>query len=361
MNEIRNSGVNFSTVSLGQVQQISQTSAPKQAVELETLLNKTLGNSPSSSQELSLDVIMSGSLGGYLGLGATALDGLESPIASSQVLSPSYAVADTMMYKPISLTKKDDSVFAMGIPQEIITSELPEETLSSVAFSMEVNEVALGLVPGASFTPGQGSAVASITEKPLNAVEFTAMTNPEKENFVLSALPAETLSEWDSNVAVGERSLGLSLEVPESLSALAFEKGDNFNARPLASVPFIEGRVTSYDAAWTNISETLSAYESSSSSGVLALGDVWGRNSLGYNAPAFSLGLESDKNVMGFENVDNNDNLLGYRSFVSRELLGFIDLSPYSSTIAMNVNPTSVFSSLTPGKYLSSLMYGYSV
>lgn len=365
MNEIRNSGVNFSTVSLGQVQQVSQTSPNRQAVELETLLNKTLGSSPASSdQELSLDVIMSGSLGGYLGLGATALDGLESPIASSQILSSGQAIADTKIFEPVSIVKEDNNIMAMGMPEELITSQLPPETLSSVAFSMEINEVALGLVPGASFTPAQGIAVASLTEKNLNSSDFTAMTAPEKENFVLSALPAETLSDWTGNVAVtNEKSLGLSLEVPTSLSALALERGEPFNARPLASVPFVEGSVASYDNAWGNISETLSAYESSSGSGVLALGDVWGRNSISTSntRPTFSLGLEPDKNVLSFDNANKNDELLGYRSFVSRELLGFIDLSSYSSTIAMNVNPTSVFTALTPGKYLSSLMYGYTV
>ena len=362
MNEIRNNGVNFSTVSLGQVQQISHSSAPAQAAELETFFNRTLGSSSTaSSQELSLDVIMSGSLGGYLGLGATAMDGLESPIASSQVLS-AQNIASKSVFEPMSIVKDDKNAISIGMPEEMLTGKLPEETLANLAFSMEVNEVALGLVPGASFSPEQGAAVASVTNKTVHAPEFITMNNLQKEDFVLSSLPAETLSGWENNVASsGGTSLGLALEVPESLSALALERGANFNARPLASLPIVEGNKTSYDTAWTNISETLSAYESSSQTGVLALNDVWGKNSLGASNPVFSLGMEQNAPEIGFENVNKNDSLLGYRSFVSRELLGFIDLSPYSSTIAMNVNPTSIFSSLTPSRYLSNLLYGYTV
>ncbi len=359
MNEIRNSGVNFSTVSLGQIQQVSQSAAPKQAAELETLLNRTLGNSTtlsSANHDLSLDTVMSGSLSGYLGLGANALEGLESPIASSQVLASPQAVAATV-FEP---SKVSSAVLPEDSP---LTGLLPQETLSSVAFSMDVNEVALGLVPGASFTPSQGYAIASVTEQKVVPAEFTAMNLQEKDNFVLSSLPVETLSGWDNQgnlAADGGKNLGLSLEVPESLSALALAKGETFDARPLASVPFVEGNRSSYDAAWNNVFDTLSAYEPASAQGMVGLGDVWNQNSQGISSSRFSLGFDAETDGVGIEkSLKSNDELLGYRSFVSRELLGFIDLSPYSSSIAMNVNPTSVSSTLKPGKYISNLLYGY--
>ncbi len=435
MNEIRNNGVNLSTVSLGQIQHMTQSSPAKQADELESMLNRTLGSSSTASAqsgELSLDVIMSGSLNGYLGVGETAMSSLESPLASAQVLSPSVSVAAAqegslnLSLEPaasstgtikiahteevnktgtiqiakvdldgpintikiakvdvngpinaIKIAKIDSdspSVLSKISSPDSPLAALPSETLSNVAFSMEVNEVALGLVPGENFTPSQSQAIAAalapgaapsetIAAAPAGTINpQTAATGQIIEDLAVN-LPAETIADWERSkpVALTDNQVsygGLSLDVPTSLSAMALEKGENFDAVAMVSLPVVEGNRNDYKNAWNGMNDTLSAYEGTSSQGVIGLAEFNGP--AGINSNTLGLNLDTDSNsLIGINDVDKPKELLGYSSFVSKDLLGYMDRASYSSLIGYNVHPTSIVSALNPGKYISNMLYGY--
>lgn len=383
MNEIRNTNITFTPASLGQIQQLSQSQSTHQAEELETMLNRTLGASSSSSTaapELSLDTIMSGTLNGYLGLGDVAMEGLDSPIASTQVLNSSYTVAST-----------DKQMLAATNEEGGTLASLPVKLESTIAFDNKINETAMAMVPGSVMPKFHAIQIAHV-DMPDDSVgirtiqipsqrvaldtlkpnETVAMTSNEIENTAIS-LPSETLAAWDSpkDFALTDKSgesVALSLDVPENLSAVALEKGQTFDSQTLAAIPVVEGNKSSYNTAWNGISENLSAYAEGENQGVVGFADFETPN--GLNNTALGLNLDTGLNLGLNENqlehttlasnaMSMPSELLGYRSFVDKELLGFIDLSSFSSIVGYDVNPTSSSAALRPEKYISNLILGY--
>lgn len=418
MNDIRQPGLGGynSFASIGQIQQVGAPSVNTQAAGLENLLDRTLGaqvlTGSLSGHTLSLDDVMSGSLTGYMGLGEVALDDLESPIASAQMLGGGMSVASNTIQIPsmgsevamapviqipsmgknvemapaIQIPRAGEGMAAAGgietladtaappvsaVPGEMLADlgnpdAFPSETLAAADPSF-FGDVAFGLVPGVSLNPSQQQTFIGLSDNMTdNSVAFEQVN--ARTDMVIGNIPMETLASWDntavigfSDEAAGEMAMagGLTLEVPSSLSALDLETGSPFDAKTMASVPAIEGSRAEYASAWDEIHDTLSSYSGTETSGFLGISD-W------LNSPQNNsgLGLNTDSNApdfgaLGLNNAADNNIQLSYRSMVDRELLGFIDLSSYGPALALNSNPTTQVSSLWPSKYMSGIINGY--
>ncbi len=410
MNEIRNLGINYSSSSpsIGHVSQIERQSSAAGTASLNLMLDKALGapaaqpevNMP--GQNLSLDVIMSGSLGGYLGLGSEAIASLDSGLAGSQILaarpesaaigfnviqipkaeelnSSQLAAVNTIQIPHIPFPEREEGLalntiqipkidmpeLAEGIalnpvipnqdsketvavslpPMGLeIAETLPSELLGDFAVASNVTEAALGLVPGETLDLSRQRAIA--------AVEIPSNETSAENGVAFSNLPLETLAAWDA--ASAAPSSALAMELPDALSAKAIAaRDDSFDMTRMASVPVIEGSEKKYETAWNGISETLASYNSSGSA--LGLAGFDGKSPL--NLDILALDSTREPETLGILERDNKE--VGYNSFLSEDMLGVINSSPYSSAISINVNPSSQDSALHPEKLISKIMYGY--
>lgn len=353
MSEIQRQNMNTGISSTGQTGQAAlPPTAVQESQKLGIYIDNVLGNESGMKQsEVSMDAVMSGCLGGYLGLGEKAFEGLENPLASSEILH-------------------------FGRPQQTVTSQAIQplketaqsktsETLASFD-SPEVSEVALGLVPGI------GVNVASAgNSNPLAVNEIKdnfSYNNPvssEKQNTAM--VNFETLTNWEMDFKgevaqlenIGTNALALN-NANQRTMAIDIKPGTNFDVRPVVSNAVIEGNRHEYSAAWnqmTQVKDTLASYDSAGNNGLVGVADFLGQpnsatSGIGYNqsAPVSNL---------GYTYVPPVKELIGHNSIVNRELFGFLDMTTYSQSASTGVNPADTFAYLRPGKYVSNLIDGY--
>lgn len=343
MNEINDPGMNPRISEAQYAGQLKETQTVQEGQKLGMYLDNVLGaDGGTAVQGVNLDAVMSGCLNGYLGIGEIALAGSESPLASSEVLNQ---VSQSQTIQP-----------PVGMDQ---TKAL--ESLTGFNTS-DVSEVALGLIPGL----GMNMAVA---EK----------TNPVAVSEILDKSPAaevgmnteqkmamgnlDSLSNWESElsseVARLENQGGNAVAVKgmdENTLAMNVEPGRDFDVRPMAAQPVIEGNRGEYSNNWSQLSDVLDRSDTGGTNlvGVADwLGEPIHSNAgIGYNQNA-------PQATLGYHDTQPSNQLMGYHSVVNKELLGFLDLSTYSQSMAMGVNPGDSVAMLKPGKYVSNLIDGY--
>jgi hypothetical protein len=186
---------------------------------------------------------------------------------------------------------------------------------------------------------------------PSGATEALAKAAPEKNDLALNLKADETADVNDlvlnlkANETVKDNELALNLKANEA-----------FDVRPMAGKPVIEGARKEYGSMFGQIHETLSRYDGNGNNGMVGVADFLGvpqsaNVSLGLNqaAPLSPLGLRAVPATQ----------LMSHQSIISNELFGFLDLSSYTQSVGMGVNPTSTTAMLKPAKYLSNLVDGY--
>lgn len=402
MNEIRSSGIgNYSSVSLGQVRHVENQGQAAKAASLGQMLDKTLGAPASGGyitpeESLSLDAVMSGSLGGYLGTGSgtaatnftaagsnllaarpessaigfntVQIPHVEMPekgelgsiqtvqiphipfperdegVALNTIQIPHVDMPEReegLALNTVSIPKQEDGMSAVSIPSQALETAafLPSETLGDFALASNVNEALLGLVPGETIDMSRQSAVAAVT---------VPSETPSANGVAYSEMPLETLAAWD--ISSSMPGSALALEIPEGLSGQALaSSGKPFDSRLAVSVPVVEGRSEDYEAAWAGVSETLASYERGSALGLA--------NPDALNPEILALDTEQESGAIGLVKRESGD--LGYNSFCSGDMLGIVNASGFSSALSVNVNPSSQDSMLHPEKLISKIMYGY--
>ncbi|MDQ7824078.1 MAG: hypothetical protein RDV48_14855 [Candidatus Eremiobacteraeota bacterium] len=347
MNEIQQPGFNPSISQLEQAGPVGAPQAVQESQRLGMYIDNVLGSEGGTVQQgFRLDAVMSGCLNGYLGLGDRAMEALENPLASAEILNMGKNTA--------------------GAPQALkpmagIQEGRAFETLTSYE-APEVSEVALGLVPGVGAqvaSTGNPASVSQILEK--SPGEEVAMKDQEKA----ANVGFETLGKWEldsgSEMAYLEsgapQGLALGNSAP-AMTALATPPGEAFDVRPMVSRPVIEGNRAEYSGGWSQIHETLSRFDGTGNNGMIGMTD-WLN---GQAAPSPAIGLDAPAPAaptVGMIQSPGSTELMGHHAIMTRELFGFLDLSSYSQSVAMGVNPTTASTALSPGKYISNLVDGY--
>lgn len=349
MNEINETGM--ARVSEAQhVQQLRITPEAQEIQRLGMYLDNVLGADGGVKQTgINMDAVMSGCLNGYLGVGDCAL-GIESPLASSEVLNMTVQSAQTS-WTPQAIQPS----VAMGDIKSL-------ETLGGFRGS-EVSEVALGLIPGLGMDVAVAEksnpvAVSEILDK---SPAHDAGINLQQK---MSIVNYETLSNWEMDISsevarlenLGNNTVVLK-DVDKSALAQNVKSGEQFDVRLMTGLPVIEGDRKSYNISWNQIHDTIEGYDKAGSISFVGVADWIGEPihnnfSLGYNETA-------SQTTMSLENSIPVNQIMGYHSVVNNELLGFLDLSSYSQAMAMGVNPSDSVAMLKPGKYVSNLVNGY--
>lgn len=393
-----------SPIPMGQVQQLDSNLQTAKTASLEQMLDKTLGAPASGGyitpeESLSLDASMSGSLGGYLGDGSKEVAAMDFPAAGSSLaapkaLSPSGLnviqiphvempekgelggiqtiqiphipfpereegiALNTIQIPHIDMPEREgialntvkvpqsdmsDDTAAVTIPRSSLEVAvfLPSETLGDFAVASNMNEAALGLVPGENIDFSRQTAIA-------------AVSIPSSETFssdvAYSELPLETLASWD--ISSSMPGSAMAMEVPEGMSGQALAaSGKPFDSRLAAALPVIEGKASDYEMAWDGVSETLASYENSRG-GVLGLANPDALN------PEI-LALDTDRSSEAIGLIKRDPERIGYNSFASEDMLGIINASGFSSALSVNTSMSSQDSMLHPEKLLAKIMYGY--
>jgi hypothetical protein len=357
MSDIQEPSLNPRISSLDQISQVRPTTTVQESQKLGMYLDNVLGSEGApQNASTNLDVVMSGCLNGYLGLGERAMEGLESPLASAEILNMSHAPSQT------SMGQAPPAAMQLQAGRAI-------ETLASFD-AQEVNEITLGLVPGlgvnlASADKTNPLAVSEIMDKdPASLLGFN-----DQERSALGNI--ETLAKWELN---SEKEFARLEGLPEGSTsnlaaapapapatlAMNIKADEQFDLRPVLSRPVIEGDRTAYSQNWNQISETLANYETRGQSSLVGLEQWLGNPNSAPSPSAIGLNQAAPPSPLGFMDVKPpTEQLLGYRSIVNNELFGFLDLSSYSQSMASGVNPTGTVAMLKPAKYMSNLINGY--
>lgn len=353
MSEIQNQNINSGISSLGQIGKIG--SAPSIAQENNRLgmyIDNVLGNEGVAKQNsMNLDAVMSGCLSGYLGLGEKAFDGLENPLASTEILQ---------FGKPQNIA----TMQALQPVEPALQSKASETLVSFEA--PEINEMALGLVPGIGVNVADlGSTNPLAVKEVSDKMASTLQQNDLKQNMAM--VNFETLSNWEMDIKgemaklenMGTGALAMNNSPQETL-AINIKQGESFDAMPIVSKPIIEGNRQDYGAAWNQlmqVHDTLARYDNTGNNGLVGMTDWLGQpnsvtSGIGYNQTI-------PPSTIGFTYVPPVKELMSHNSIINRELFGFLDMTTYSQSASTGVNPSDVFAYLRPGKYMSNLIDGY--
>lgn len=350
MSEIRETSANTFVSSAGQVDKLKAPSAVQENQRLGMYVDNVLGaDGNAKSLSAAMDAVMTGCLTGYLGLGETALQGMENPLASREILN---------MGSSSSASAPVPAVQAPQVSQEMKNFE----TLAALD-SKEVNEVTLGLVPGvgvniASTEKNSPVALSEVLEK--GSAEQAGMKDQQRQALV----GFETLAKWESDSS--DKMAALESSQPSNVAlnneskpplAANIKEDQAFDVRPMLSQPVVEGNRTEYGANWKEFHETLASQDVDKQAGLLGVSDWIGKPQ---DNQAVGMNTVKQPSPMGLLNTTSPvQKLIGQRSIVTNDLFGFLDLSSYTQAMSSGINPTSTVALLRPARYVSNYVNGY--
>ncbi|GEM_PF-1757400 len=350
MSEIRETSANTFVSSAGQVEQLKAPSAVQENQRLGMYVDNVLGADGSAQNRgVAMDAVMTGCLSGYLGLGEVALQGMENPLASREILNMG------------SSSTASTPVPAIQAPQ--VSQEMKNfETLAALD-SKEVSEVTLGLVPGVGvnmLAAEKNSPVAlnEVLEK--SPAAESGMKDQQRQALV----SFETLAKWEMDssdkIAALENSqpsnVALNNEAKPTMAA-NIKAGEDFDVRPMLSQPVVEGKRAEYGAQWKEFHETLASQDADKQAGLLGVSDWIGQPQ---GTQAVGINTTKPESPLGLMNTaPPTQRLIGQRSIVTNDLFGFLDLSSYTQAMSSGINPTSTVALLRPARYISNYVNGY--
>jgi hypothetical protein len=354
MSDIQEPSLNPRVSSVDQISQLRPAGTVQESQRLGMYLDNVLGDQGvARNPSANLDVMMSGCLNGYLGLGDKAMEGLDNPLASTEILNLSHGSQGTAMSQ-------------VSPPAMQLQASRAIETLASFD-TQEVNEITLGLVPGVGV-----NMAATDKVNPLAVTEImdkdpaTMLGFKDHEKTAMGNI--ETLAKWEVNSekemarleGLPEMKNNLAAATAPATLAMNIKADENFDLRPVLSHPAIEGDRGTYNKAWNQISETLVSYETRGQSALVGIEQWLGNPNNSPSPSAIGLNQTAPPSPLGLmDRKPPTEQLLGYRSIVNNELFGFLDLSSYAQSMASGVNPTGTVAMLKPAKYISNLVDGY--
>jgi len=372
---------------------------------------------------VSLDAVMSGCLNGYLGLGDTAFEGLDGSLASAEILNKkSEARVSAAVGTPTAILEmkasetlasfdaQEVSEVALGLvpgvglnvaldakPNPVALTEIMKgEAAGDAAFKSEHRQAMGNIETLAQWEMDTKGEIALLENVPAGVTEALARSTPEKNDLTLNLKAGEAagvdelalnlkagqaagVDELSLNLKAGQAAgvddlalnlkageaagvdeLSLNLKagqaVQENELALNLKANEAFDVRPMVGRPIIEGARKDYGSMFGQIHETLSRYDGNGNNGMVGVADFLGVPSMGNQ----TLGLDqsSPLSPLGMRAMPATQ-LMSHQSIISNELFGFLDLSSYTQSVGMGVNPTSTTAMLKPAKYLSNLVDGY--